>query len=210
MDENWLSRYRAMKIGIIFQHFHLISLQAGSLHWGTLPQHFKITWSAEKNCSPFCYTITIKGGNMDFKKLSLLIFIVFLIFVGAGSAMGKEGKKSLFVNLTSNEMNRAAMAVTFSTRIITQKQIPVTIFLNVDGVRLVNRHIPGSTHVSGKTLQQMLSSFMAAGGTVIACPMCMKNVGGMKKTDLLEGVAIGSSDVTWPALFADNTTVLNY
>ena len=107
-------------------------------------------------------------------------------------------------------MNRAAMAINFSTRIRTQKQIPVTIFLNVDGVRLVNRHIPSSTHVSGKTLQEMLVVFMAAGGKVLACPMCMKNVGGMKKADLLEGVVVGGSDVTWPALFAEDTTVLSY
>lgn len=145
---------------------------------------------------------------MGLKKLSVWIFV--LILIGTGSAIGGETKKSLFVNLTSNEMNRAAMAINFSTRIRTQKKIPVTIFLNVDGVRLVNRNIPGSTHVSGKTLQQMLASFMASGGKVLACPMCMKNVGGMKKTDLMEGVVVGGSDVTWPALFADNTTVLNY
>ena len=147
---------------------------------------------------------------MDIKKRSVWIFVFFLILVGTGSAVGKEGNKSLFVNLTSNEIDRAAMAITFSTRVRTQKQIPVTIFLNVDGVRLVNRNIPGNTHVSGKTLQEMLASFIASGGKVIACPMCMKNVGGMKKSDLLKGVVVGGSDVTWPVLFAENTTVLNY
>jgi len=116
----------------------------------------------------------------------------------------------MFVNLTSNEMNRAAMAISFSTRILTQKKMPVSIFLNVDGVRLVNKNIPGSTHVNGKTLQEMLEAFMAAGGKVIACPMCMKNVGGMTQKDLMDGVVVGGSDVTWPALFAENTTVLNY
>lgn len=148
---------------------------------------------------------------MNTKKLSaLLMAVCFVTLAWTGSAIGGEAGKSLFVNLTSNEMNRAAMAISFSTRVRTQKQIPVTIFLNVDGVRIVNRNIPGSTHVSGKTLQEMISKFIAAGGKVIACPMCMKNVGGMKKTDLLDGVVVGSSDVTWPPLFADNTTVLNY
>ncbi len=145
---------------------------------------------------------------MCLKKLSVWIFV--LILAATGNAIGGEINKSLFVNLTSNEMNRAAMAISFSTRIRTQKKIPVTIFLNVDGVRLVNRNIPGSIHVSGKTLQEMLVSFMASGGKVLACPMCMKNVGGMKKADLLDGVVVGGSGVTWPALFAENTTVLNY
>lgn len=145
---------------------------------------------------------------MYLRKLS--VWILGLILIGTGSAMGGEANQSLFVNLTSNEMNRAAMAINFSTRIRTQKKIPVTIFLNVDGVRLVNRNIPGSTHVGGKTLQAMLVSFMASGGKVLVCPMCMKNVGGMKTADLLDGVVVGGSDVTWPALFAENTTVLNY
>ena len=142
--------------------------------------------------------------------MSVLIFALVLFLVGTGSAFVGEVKESLFVNLTSNEMDRAAMAINFSTRIRTQKKIPVTIFLNVDGGRIVNRNIPGNTHVSGKTLQEMLASFMLAGGKVIACPMCMKNVGGMTKTDLLDGVVVGSFDVTWSALFAANTTVLNY
>ncbi|MBM9512955.1 DsrE family protein [Desulfogranum marinum] len=147
---------------------------------------------------------------MRFKKMSVWILVLMLIVAGAGSVFAGEVKESLFVNLTSNEMDRAAMAINFSTRVRTQKKIPVTIFLNVDGVRLVNRNIPGSTHVSGQTLQEMLASFMQAGGKVIACPMCMKNVGGMTTTDLLDGVVVGSADVTWPALFAPNTTVLNY
>lgn len=144
---------------------------------------------------------------MKIKRMSLWILV--FILAATGTTLGGQ-EKSLFVNLTSNEMNRAAMAINFATRVRAKKQIPVSIFLNVDGVRLVNRHIPGSTHVSGNTLQEMLIGFMAAGGKVIACPMCMKNVGGMTKADLLEGVLIGSSDVTWPALFADNATVLNY
>lgn len=144
------------------------------------------------------------------KLLRMSVLTLIFIVSSVGVVFGNETGKSLFVNLTSNEMNRAAMAINFSSRVRTQKKIPVTIFLNVDGVRLVNRNIPDSIHVSGKSLKEMLSDFMAAGGHVIACPMCMKNVGGMTKADLMDGVVIGSSDVTWPALFADKTTVLNY
>ncbi len=144
------------------------------------------------------------------KACRMSVWVLIFLIAAAGNVCGGEKGKSLFVNLTSNEMNRAAMAINFATRVRIQQQIPVTIFLNVDGVRLVDRNIPGSTHVNGKSLQEMLKEFMAAGGQVIACPMCMKNVGGMTNADLIDGVKIGSSKVTWPALFADNTTVLNY
>jgi predicted peroxiredoxin len=117
---------------------------------------------------------------------------------------------SLFVNLTSAELNRAAMAISFATRVRLEKQIPVTIFLNVEGVRLADLRIPAQTYASGQTPQEMLVGFMEAGGTVIACPMCMQNVGGLSEDQLLDGVVVGGSDVTWPRLFADDATVLSY
>ena len=37
--------------------------------------------------------------------------------------------------------------------------------------------------------------------------MCMKNVGGLKKEEVIEGIQFSG---TLSALFADNTTVLSY
>jgi predicted peroxiredoxin len=144
-----------------------------------------------------------------FSKLkSLILSSLIVLSVLVTPAIADNG--NLFINLTSDEMNRAAMAIGFGHKILTKKKIPVTIFLNVEGVRLADRNIPQHTHVSGKTNQQMLSEFMKDGGTVIVCPMCLKNVGGMTSDDLIEGVKVGGPDVTWPALFADDTTVLSY
>ncbi len=42
----------------------------------------------------------------------------------------------------------------------------------------------------------MLIGFIQAGGKAIVCPMCMKNVGGLSKDDLIEGVVVGVSNVT--------------
>jgi hypothetical protein len=59
-------------------------------------------------------------------------------------------------------------------------------------------------------LKEMLAAFMNAGGRVLVCPMCMGNVGGLSKDDLIAGVEVGGPDTTWPALFAEDTTVLSY
>ena len=118
--------------------------------------------------------------------------------------------QSLFINLTSNEINRAAMAINFGHRILQKKKMPVAIFLNVEGVHLVNKKIPQHQHRNGKTVHEMLSAFMQDGGKVIVCPMCMKNVGGMDKSDILAGVQMGGPNTTWKALFADDVTVLSY
>jgi predicted peroxiredoxin len=77
-------------------------------------------------------------------------------------------------------------------------------------VRLADRNATAHRHVSGKTLQEMLAGLMKAGGRVIVCPMCLQNVGGLDREDLLEGIETGGPDVTWPALFAPGTVVLSY
>lgn len=126
------------------------------------------------------------------------------------NALASDTEQKLFVNLSSDEINRATMAIGFSTKVLTEKKIPVTIFLNVEGVRIADKSIPEHKHANGKSTKEMLSAFMKAGGRVIVCPMCMNNVGGIKKNEIIEGVGIGGPNVTWPALFAEDTTVLSY
>ena len=99
------------------------------------------------------------------------------------------------------------MAIAFSTKVLTQKKIPVTIFLSVEAVRIVDMNIPEHRHANGKSLKEMLSEFMEEGGHVILCGMCAKNVGGIKKDEVLEGVQHGGG---MAALFEDDTTVMTY
>lgn len=144
-------------------------------------------------------------------KIKLFLVIIMLFTPGLTSTVfATDNNQKLFVNLTSDEINRAAMAIMFSTKVLTQKKIPVTLFLNIEAVRIVDKNIPEHKHVSGNSLKEMLASFMKAGGRVLVCPMCMKNVGGLSAKDLIKEVEVGGPNKTWPALFADNTTVLSY
>lgn len=136
--------------------------------------------------------------------------LIIGICLSIGTAWSEQGDQSLFINLSSDQIDRAAMAINFGTRVREQKEIPVTIFLNVSGVRIADNNIPEHQHATGKSLKQMLTTFMASGGQVLVCPMCMQNVGGLESNDLLEGVQIGAADITWPAMFAEGVTVLSY
>ena len=138
--------------------------------------------------------------------LGLVIGFVLSI----GSVWSAQTDESLFINLSSDQIDRAAMAISFGTKIRDQKEIPVTIFLNVAGVRIGDKDIPENQHATGKSLKQMLTQFMDAGGQVLVCPMCMQNVGGLEKGDLMDGVLVGGAEITWPALFAEGVTVLSY
>jgi predicted peroxiredoxin len=142
-------------------------------------------------------------------RISLPLMLILLAGFWLPPVHAGDDEK-LFVSLTSDEINRAAMAIMFSHKVLTERKIPVTIFLNVEGVRLADSSIPQAKHPSGKSPSEMLTGFMADGGTVLICPMCMKNVGGIAPEQLLEGVKVGKPDVTWPALFAEGTRILSY
>jgi sulfur relay (sulfurtransferase) complex TusBCD TusD component (DsrE family) len=116
----------------------------------------------------------------------------------------------LFVNLSTDDMDTAAMAIGFSTKVIKNTGKPATIFLNVRGARLADINIPQSVHKSGSTVQEMLQVFMDEGGTVLLCPVCMKNVAGLAEDEVLPGVIIGKPEYVYGALFAENATVLSY
>ncbi|MCK4674400.1 MAG: DsrE family protein [Gammaproteobacteria bacterium] len=140
------------------------------------------------------------------KTLSLILFS-FLFFGINSTGLAAEVEKKLFVNLISDDLDRAAMAVSFSNKVLSTGKIPVTIFLSAQGVRWVDKTIPQNSYVNGKTIPEMLQGFMKSGGQVILCKMCMNNVGGIKEDEVIEGVKFSGA---LSALFADNTTVLTY
>ena len=140
-------------------------------------------------------------------KIFNLILLTFLSFGINSVVLADEDDKKLFVNLISDDMDRAAMAVSISNKVLSTEKIPVTILLSAQGVRWVDKNIPQNKYVNGKTIPEMLQGFMKSGGQVILCKMCMTNVGGMKKEDVIDGVKFTG---TLSALFADNTTVLTY
>ena len=140
------------------------------------------------------------------KQIISLIVLSFLFF-GINSVALADDDKKLFVNLNSDDLDRAAMAVSISNKVLSAEKIPVTIFLSAQGVRWADKTIPQNTYVNGKTIPEMLQGFMKAGGQVIICKMCMKNIGGIKEADVIDGVKFsGALD----ALFADDTTTLTY
>ena len=141
------------------------------------------------------------------KKIFSLILFAFLYFGINSTVFADDDDKKLFVNLISDDLDRAAMAVSISNKVLSTGDIPVTIFLSAQGVRWVDKNIPQNRYVNGKTIPEMLQRFMKSGGQVIVCKMCMENVGGIKQREVIDGVKFTGS---LSALFADNTTVLTY
>jgi predicted peroxiredoxin len=143
------------------------------------------------------------------KRPLLLVLLALLVIAVPLFGQGKV-KKSLFVNLTTDEVSRATMAITIAHRVLSEKKIPVTIWLNVDGVRLVDQKTIQNMYGDARTPLDKLQAFMFDGGKVLICPMCMRNVGGMEKSELPKGVELSEMDIFWTTLFADDVRVLSY
>lgn len=142
------------------------------------------------------------------KSLAVLIMSALLLPLLTVAAFAGQPKKVVTM-VATDDVNRVAMAIKFTHAAMKNKGMQATLFFNVYGVHLVDKKTPSPVYPTGESIVAMLKAFMKDGGTVLACPMCMKNVGGMTNADLLDGVVAqkggGLNAVTGP-----DTLVLNY
>ena len=128
--------------------------------------------------------------------------IALSLFVVAPAMSGDTDP--LFVNATTDQPHRAKMALVFSKNQLDRKH-PVAIFLNDRGVLIASK-ANGETF---KEQQDLLKALIAAGASVIACPMCMEHYG-VKEADLIPGIQIGNPEIVGGALFKDDTKTLTW
>lgn len=140
------------------------------------------------------------------KSIAALTLLCTFILASSGAWAASNDQK-LFINLTSDETNRASMAIVFATRVLTEMNIPVTIHLTVEGTRIADKNIPAKINASGDSLKDLLARFMDQGGRVFVCSMCMMDVGGIKQSELIDGV---QTEGAMPVLFEPGTTVVSY
>ena len=146
-------------------------------------------------------------------KTGIIVSLIVLgSFISSGWVNADEGG-GLFLNLTTDDIWRGSMALNFANRNL-EAGHPVTIFLNITGVRIavkkhwIPQHINGITEI---TLQQLLRDAINAGAKVIICPFCLKQAGFKPHMviRLGNGVEMGGADVTVPAMYASEK-VMSY
>jgi len=133
------------------------------------------------------------------------IWFMATVFMVSLMAQGFAGSSDpLFVNLTSDDLQRATMAITFGKNQL-ERGHALTIFLNDRGVFV------GSKTQAAKfgAQQKALSEIMSKGATVLICPMCMQHYG-LKESDLMPGLKVGKPELFDETLFKDNTRTLTW
>ncbi len=133
---------------------------------------------------------------------AMALAMVLAIAPLAPSALADDD--GLFVNLTSDDAHRAKMALGFTAK-QQAREHPVAVFLNDRAVVLAakSKSGPYGEH------QKMIAGIIAAGGTVLICPMCMKHYG-VAEADLIDGVKLSNPELVGAELFRDDTRTLTW
>lgn len=133
------------------------------------------------------------------------IFLTLALLVGSLAVPAWAGDTDpLFINLTTDEPQRAGMGLTFGLH-QHENGHPLTIFLNDKGVLL-----GAKTHAAKYAAQQkMLDELMKQGAVVLVCPTCMKHHG-VSEIDLLPGLQVSNRKLSGEALFQANTRALSW
>ncbi len=131
----------------------------------------------------------------------LLSATFFLSFIGPGLAAATD---PLFINMTTNEEHRSAMAIGFGKSQLDRGH-PLTLFLNDKGVLLASK-VNAAKYANQ---QKILSELVAKGAVVLVCPTCIKHYN-VQESDLLPGLKVSNPDLTGGALFQDNTKALSW
>lgn len=140
----------------------------------------------------------------------ILLSLVVALMLCIGTVPAKAGTpKRVMINVTTDDVNRAAMAISFAHAMMKNEGLEGTLFFSVTGVHLVDKDKPSPIYPTGSSIADMLNAFMKDGGMVIACPMCMKNVGGMTNASLMDGVK-AQKGMGVKAAVAPDTLVMTY
>ncbi|WP_412506303.1 DsrE family protein [Roseovarius sp. SYSU LYC5161] len=139
--------------------------------------------------------------------------LALMLVLSPLAATAEDGKRGLFINLTTDDTWSAAKAIMFAHQRALEGGHDTAIWLNVRGVYLADRDRPSHVHGlmadSGTSIRDMLTAFMADGGTVIMCQACSQ-AAGLGKDDYIDGVVMG----TWPLveswLFRDGMQTLTW
>jgi len=150
---------------------------------------------------------------MRIRFLPVALAAILMVFAVAApqSVRADDGARGLFVNLTTDDTWAAAKAISFAHQKSLKNGHDTAIWLNVRAVYLADKKRPSHVHglmaSQGTSIQDMLTAFMADGGTVLMCAACSK-AAGLTQADYIDGVTMGSWPVVEGWLFREGMQTL--
>jgi len=145
-----------------------------------------------------------------------LVFPLFVVFLLSCTAPNNDQPvveipepqpeiSSLIINLTSDPVENPhgpLMGLHLAQEMVA-KDIKVTVFLNVNGVKLFTEE-GKSVSFHNEVLMDVLQDIINQGGTVLSCPHCME-VNSISASDLPEGVQVSNPDIMAEKIISQNS-----
>ena len=146
---------------------------------------------------------------MNAPRFAALLLVAFSC-LSIAPAMGADSDP-LFVNLTTDDAYRSTLAITVSTRMF-ERGHPLTIFFNDRGILVASK----KNAEKFVDQQAVLVKLAQGGAALLACPnrldVMRATTDGFRiaEADLVDGIKVGSPQVTGDALFRDGTKTLSW
>lgn len=87
---------------------------------------------------------------------------------------------------------------------------PTLMFLTKEAVRLVNPGVATATACTGcPTLENLMERYVAAGGSYLACPICV-DARGLTDAELIAGASKGGTVPMWEWIGDEGATTFSY
>lgn len=148
-----------------------------------------------------------------------LVFFLFFLFgaflcvcpagVSAAERPHAQAGAPLFINMTSGDSWHGWMAFHFADSTVRMGH-PVTIFLNLDAVKLAAKRGPQPKEGElARTPRRILAQFIRDGGVVLMCGPCLARFH-LRLTDLIPGVRMGRPGLTQDYIFAPGSRSLTW
>src|SRR5690349_8017124 len=137
-------------------------------------------------------------------KLLAISFLCLTSFLSASYAYAKVVGNPLVYHLSSDEPWRATVAISDATTMLKAGH-NVTLLLSIQGVQIGVKH-PHS-YLGLDMLTRNVTNFMADGGKVIICEVCLK-IAGYNNSDIIDNAIIGKPQILSNLL--SKATVIDY
>lgn len=130
--------------------------------------------------------------------------------VATAHAAAPKSDQTVVINLThgTDDLHAVMMALELG-RGLAERGADVSMFVNLEGVRLVDKNQPLSLSwgtADKKNIGQLYQSFIDAGGKVVVCPHCAE-VAGLTKEDLRPGATLASEQAVVERMLAADKVI---
>ena len=146
---------------------------------------------------------------MNIKKLIAVLFGVLLSFsvLQAQDACATDGQKRIVITITSSSNVTSGFGLAVANA-MQGAGVKSTVFIAGGAVPFALKK--GDTHTfAGAKLQDLISKLIKQGGKVMICEGFVK-MGGIKKSDMVNGVEVSSPADLAGALYAPNVKTMTF